>query len=217
MKSFKRVLFIDRQLMIIPRSHTLIYEHSSILQTWMHLQKPNLYLPVPGLPKFMEKPSLSYTIEFKKSIQLLKSGEDLAPDQAIGLQARAAVKMDSRIEHLNGEERSYLEGAAAGLAVSLLRNQSQMDKLPLLARALTDEYFNVVEDAIKHVFLIGPASDLVLKPVRFFVLERGEQVAVIWPGQVGWCISTRSHSYRDRCVAAGRGEVGGWTRHLKRT
>ena len=133
----------------------------------------------------MEKPSLSDTIEFRKSIQLLKSGEDLAPDQAIGLQARAAVKMDSRIEHLNGEERSYLEGAAAGLAVSLLRNQSQMDKLPLLARALTDEYFNVVEDAIKHVFLIGPASDLVLKPVRFFVLERGEQVAVIRPGQVG--------------------------------
>ena len=106
---------------------------------------------MPGLPKFMEKPSLSGTIEFKKSIQLLKSGEDLAPDQAIGLQARAAVKMDSRIEHLNGEERSYLEGAAAGLAVSLLRNQSQMDKLPLLARALTDEYFNVVEDAIKQL------------------------------------------------------------------
>ena len=40
----------------------------------------------------------------------IPSGEDLAPDQAIGLQARAAIKMDPKIENLDTEERLYLEG-----------------------------------------------------------------------------------------------------------
>ena len=86
-------------------------------------EAPNLYLSVPGTPKFMEKPSISDTVEFRRSVQLLESGEDLAPDQA---KARATIKMDPRIENLNPEERLYLEGAAAGLAVSMLRSQDQM-------------------------------------------------------------------------------------------
>ena len=55
----------------------------------------------------MEKPSISNTVEFRKFVQLHES-EDLAPDQAIGLQARAAIKMDPRTENLDTEERLYL-------------------------------------------------------------------------------------------------------------
>ena len=53
---------------------------------------------------------------------------------------QTAIKMDQRIENLDNEERLYLEGASAGLAVSLLRNQNQLEKLPLFARTLSENH-----------------------------------------------------------------------------
>ena len=74
-------------------------------------EAPNLYLPVPGNPEFLETPSMSETIEFKQSMQIMK-GEDLSADQAIGLQARIKLRSDPRVES-HARKVSYLEGAAA--------------------------------------------------------------------------------------------------------
>ena len=138
-------------------------------------EAPNVYLAVPAEPTFLDKPSMSDTIEFKQSLQILE-GEDLSPDQAIGLQARAKLKSDPRLDHLNANELAYLEGSAAALAVASLRDFSIFEKLPL-TKAISPEYSAILDDNVKFVSNIGPASDLVLKPIQFFVLEKGERAA----------------------------------------
>ena len=147
---------------------------------------PNLYLPVPADPTFMEKPSLYETVQFRKAVQVLETGEDLAPDQAMSLQAKAAIMNDQRVELLDDNTKGFLQGTAAALCVMQLREDSVLKQLPLLCRSLIEDttHCQIVEDAIKFVCNIGPSCDAVLKPVRFFVLERGEEVTTILPGQV---------------------------------
>ena len=130
----------------------------------------------------MDKPSISKTVDFRRSVQILNSGEDLAPDQAIGLQAKSAIQCDSRISDLDSETKHFLEGAAAALAIVHLRDSSIAHKLPLISRALSDEHGEIISDAVMSVSMTGAAS------VRFFVLNGGEDVAVIviQPGQVSF-------------------------------
>ncbi len=95
---------------------------------------PNLHLSVPGKPKFLEKPYMSQTVDFRRSVQLLESGNDLAPDQAIGGQAKLMVQSDGRLENVDEATSHYLQGAAAALAVVQLRDPSLVSKLPLISR-----------------------------------------------------------------------------------
>ena len=68
-----------------------------------------------------------------------------------------------------------------------IRDSSVLKKLPLISRALleSENQIEILESVVKSVSNIGPSTDIILKPVKFFVLERGEQVVSIRPGQVG--------------------------------
>ena len=65
----------------------------------------------------MEKPSVSETAEFRRAAQILDSGEDLAPDQAVALQAKAMVLNDETVNTLSDVEKGFLQGSSAALAV----------------------------------------------------------------------------------------------------
>ena len=94
---------------------------------------PNLYLPVPGRSAWLEKPLMLESLEFRRCLQILENGDDLAPDQAIALQAQSAIKSDQRLT----ETRDFLSGAAAALATVQLRDPSlRASYLLLLVRFL---------------------------------------------------------------------------------
>ena len=142
---------------------------------------PNLYLPVPGRPAWLEKPLMFESLEFRRSLQILENGGDLALDQAIALQAQSAIKSDQRLTEIDQETRDFLSGAAAALATVQLRDPSLRAKLPLITRALSSECHDVLLESIGSVLQTGPAPDMVLKPVKYYILEKGEEMN---PGQV---------------------------------
>ena len=69
----------------------------------------------------------------------------------------------------------------------------------LISRVIVDDdnHREVIESAVKFSLNVGPATDTVMKQVRFFVLEKGERVVIIftWPGLNGLLITClRNHA-----------------------
>ena len=78
-----------------------------------------------------------------------------------------------------------MQGVASSLATVTLRNENIFQQLPLISRVIVDDdnHREVIESAVKFSLNVGPATDTVMKQVRFFVLEKGERVAIFtWPG-----------------------------------
>ena len=156
---------------------------------WLQYEKvdnrrwaPN-FAPIGRLTGFKLTDIFRITAEFRRVAQILDSGEDLAPDQAIALQAKAMVLNDEAVDTLSDVEKGFLQGSAAALAVLELRDSSVLKKLPLISRALleSENQRDILESVVKSVSNIGPSTDIILKPVKFFVLERGEQGAIqLW-------------------------------------
>ena len=134
----------------------------------------------------MEKPTASSSMQFRTETQVLNCGEDLSFDQAIAQQSKNAISSDERKAELDDLTNGFLQGVASSLATVTLRNENVIQQLPLILRAIVsdDNYRKMIESAVKFTLNVGPATDLVMKPVRFFVLENGERVATILPGQV---------------------------------
>ena len=51
------------------------------------------------------------SLEFRKCLQILENGGDLALGQAIALQAQSAIKSDQRLTEIYQETRDFLSGA----------------------------------------------------------------------------------------------------------
>ena len=136
----------------------------------------------------MEKPSPSQAVEFRTENQVLYAGEDLSLDQAIAIQVKSAILNDERTSTLDDSCKGFLQGVAASIAVMNLRNEGVLEQLPLITRAIIEDDMqrSIIETAIKFVSNVGPARDLVLKPVRFFVLVKGftDCFKIVWTGKV---------------------------------
>ena len=64
----------------------------------------------------------------------MESGEDLAPDQAISLQAQSAIQSDSRLDGVESSIIDFLKGVAAALATVQLRDPSLVDRLHVIKK-----------------------------------------------------------------------------------
>ena len=149
-------------------------------------QAPNLYLPTPSQPTFLDTPSVLESAEFRTSLHVAKGNCELACEQALALRAKAFVANDPRCQDISSEQKAYCQGVAAALSVVALRFPKTHESTPLHARAAEESHFSIIKDAVIRSVDIGPSPDIVEKPVRFFITKPGEQLAILRPGQVEW-------------------------------
>ncbi len=148
---------------------------------------PNLYLRSPAEPTFLESPSIQQTANFRASIQKLKEDGNLACEQALALRAREFLTSDpSTSELCTPQEISFLEGAAATLAATSVRNLQAFKSARLISRSVVenDQHRELLDRVVIRACEVGPTTDMIERPCHFFVLKPGESVAVLQPGQV---------------------------------